>query len=791
MINKRNNKKEMNTLSNWKTYLKFLSRNKGYTAVELFGLSVSLMFVLIIAIYTWQELSTDQFQARKERIYLVGNENNPVFGAAVPYMIKERYPEVEKVCPMVIGQTSNTLLESGETKMNAHVAFMDSTFFDIFSFRLLQGDPKNALVPTSSAVLTESFARKMFGTEDVLGRSFSIDTLRFTVSGVVEDLKHSTIPEDTEVLLPWRVIKAFNPSLAPDKLGNAGSTICVVLAHEGADLKQRADDMCEWMKTFFWPYERGIWKEVRIETLDDFYFSGWGYGWPLHSGDRRFVLVLMSVGILILLFAVLNYINLTVAQAGFRAKEMATRRLLGSSRMELFWRLMSESILMCLAALLIAVWLVFLVKPVANDLLQTRLDLAVLTSPIWIGAILLFVVVVGSISGWLPATVISNAKPIEVVRGTLRTKTKMTYSKVFITFQNFITIVMLSCSIVMVLQILHMVHAPVGYNTKGLYWVEVYNLEGSQQLALRDKLSSISGVVKIGRTQGLPMLGSENKTSVYDDGGIKRNISFQQYPMDKECFELLGLKVVRDNQLANPRWYLNEEALRQMNLPQDAPSFTLEGQEPISIAGIVSDFREGNINQRIAPVMFRFMKPDEEAWLFLVQIEGDAYAVVNQMQDAYQELTGGFEMSGEFYDRTLQDTFYSQIRLAKIVGVFTVVAILISLLGLLAMSTYFIQQRSLEVAVRKVFGSDNKQILVQLIKTFLMYVVFAFVIAVPVAYYFMSDWLADYSYRITLNPLIFIAAGVFCLLISFLTVFYQSWHAANANPIDSFRNRNM
>ena len=779
----------MNLLLNWKTYLKFLSRNKGYTAIDLFGLSVSLMFVLIIAVYVWQELSTDQFQEKKERIYVVGNEEVPCLGAAIPYMMKERYPEIEKVCPIVFDQASNTLLESGETKMNAHVAFVDSTFFDIFSFRLLQGDPKNALVPTSSAVLTESFARKMFGTDEVIGRSFSIDTLRFTVSGVVEDLKHSTIPEDTEVLLTWRAVKEFNPSLAPDQLGNAGSTVCIALVHEGADLKQRADDMREWMKTFFWTYERDIWKEVRMETLDDFYFSGWGSNWPLHNGDRRFVLVLMSVGILILLFAVLNYINLTVAQAGFRAKEMATRRLLGSSRMELFWRLMSESVLMCLAALLIAIWLAFVVESFANDLLQTRLDLTILFSPVWLGAILLFVLIVGGIAGWLPATVISNAKPIEVVRGTLRVKTKMTYSKVFITFQNFITIVMLSCSLVMIFQIRHMIHAPLGYNTKGLYWVEVYNMEASQQLALRDKLQSISGVVKVGRTQGLPMLGSNNNTCVYNDGGIKRNISFQQYPMDKECFDLLGLQVIRDNQLANPRWYLNEEALRQMNLSQDAQSFAINDQEPIPIAGIVSDFREGNINQRIAPIMLRFLKPDEAVWVFLVQIEGDAYAVVNQMQDAYRELTGGAEMYGDFYDHTLQDTFQSQIRLAKIVGVFTVVAILISLLGLLAMSTYFIQQRSLEVAVRKVFGSDNRQILTQLIRTFLMYVVVAFVFAVPVSYYVMNNWLADYSYRISLNPLIFVIAGLFCLIISFLTVFYQSWHAANANPIESFRKR--
>ena len=253
----------MNVISNWKTYMKFLSRNKGYTAIDLFGLSVSLMFVLFIAVYTWQELSTDKFQEKKDRIYLVGQEMQPVMGAAIPYMMKERYPEIEKVCPMVIGQWTGMPVESDGTNLNADVMFADSTFFDIFSFRLLQGDPKNALVPTSSAVVSESFARKMYGTDDVLGRNFAIDTLHFTVSGVVEDFKHTAFPE-TDIILTWRMIKPFNPSLAPDQMGNAGGTTCAVLVHEGADFKQRANDIKEWFSTFFWPYERGIWKEGEL-----------------------------------------------------------------------------------------------------------------------------------------------------------------------------------------------------------------------------------------------------------------------------------------------------------------------------------------------------------------------------------------------------------------------------------------------------------------------------------------------------------------------------------------------
>lgn len=775
----------MKNLLDLKTFFKFLSRNKAYTAIDLFGLSVSLTFVILIAIYSAQEFSTDRFQEKGERVYFVGSEDVPCVGAAIPYMMKERYPEIEKVCPLVVNQFNGMKAESEGKKLNANLMFADSTFFDIFSFPLLQGDAHNALVAQNNVVVSQSFARKLFGTENVVGRGITVeDSLRMVVSGVVADLKHSTIPE-ADIIMPWRTVAAFNPSLAPDELNNAGSTTCAVLVHEGADFTSRAEDMLAWFKTFYWPYENEYWKEVRMETLANAYFSEWT-SWPLLHGDKTFVVVLVSVGVVILIFAILNYINLSVAQAGFRAKEMATRRLLGSTRAELFWRLIYESVLMCLFSLVVAIFLVLAIAPEAGNLLQVKLDMSVLLSPAWIGAILAFVLLVGGVAGWLPAMMISAVKPIDAVHGTFRRQTKMVFSKVFITFQNFITIIMLSCSLVMILQINHLLHAPLGYNTKGVYCMVPSNID---QQAFRDKLLSISGVNRVGISNGVPFLGSNNNTIPYvAPDGTKTNISFQQYPMDSTTFEILGLKLLRDNHLANPKWYLNEEAMRQMSLSPDATDFRL-GDETIPISGIISDFHEGNVIERVAPVMLRFKRSDEPGWFLVAELQGDMYGTVKQIEEAYSEMTGGLQIQSGFLDDALQESFDSQIRLAKIVGAFTIVAILISLLGLLAMSTYFIQQRSLEVAIRKVFGSDNEQIMVRLVRTFLTYVGIAFILAVPVAYYFMRDWLSDYEYRISLSPWIFLAAGLFCLLISFLTVAGQSWKAANKNPIESMRGR--
>ena len=759
----------MNNLLNFKSFFKFLGRNKAYTLIDVFGLSVSLMFVLLIAVYTVQEMSTDKFHTKADRIYLVGNENWMATGAAIPYKIKERYPEVEKVCPVVADNSSNIVVVSGDRKLKANVMFADSTFFDFFDFRLLQGTREQALAAGNYAVVSSSFARKMFGTDDPMGRKLVVgDTISATINGVVEDLLHSSIPE-ADVIVRWEQVRYLNWSLAPDQLGNAGSTSAFVLVREGSDFPSRAEDMAHWFKEFYWPYQYGTAKEVRILPLSEQYFAKAASYSSLRKGDWRFVIVLMSVGFLILIFAVINYINLTVAQAGFRAKEMATRRLLGSSRGELFMRLMLESTLLTFISLVIGVLLALAVVPFVNDLLQTHVYMSVLGSPVWLLALVSLTVVVGVLSGLLPAIIISSSKPIEVVRGTFRAKTKMVFSKFFIVFQNVITITMIAASIVMVSQIVHMINAPVGYNTKNL--LAMNSVDGRQLSAFVGELKGLSCVTVTATYQG-------------------QNISFQQFIMDKECYEMLGLEILRDNHLTTEGWFLNEQAIREMNLPEDAASFMLDRHEkPIAIAGIIRDFYcFGNVTTEMRPVMFRFLKDNETPWMILIETQGDPFAAKEAIGKVYEKVTG-LEFEAFFMDESLQNSFDSQIRLAKIVIVFSIIAILISLLGLLAMSTYFIQQRLQEVSVRKVFGSSNRQILVKLVFTFLNYVLIAFVIAIPIIMYFMKDWLSDYSYRIGLSPLIFIAAGLFCLVISFVSVFFQSYRAATSNPVDSFRHR--
>ena len=775
----------MNNLLNIKSFLKFLKGNKAYTAIDVFGLSVSLMFVILIAVYTVQELSVDKFHTDGDRIYVLTGDMGPVSGLPIAYNLKERYPEIEKVCPVISAGVAPQTVKRNETKLTAKVIATDSCFFNFFSFKLLEGDAKRALEDRGNVVLSRTFANKLFGTESPVGQSVVIgDSTSYMVGGVMEDIKNSTIPY-ADLLMRAERANEFNGSISMEHSGNAGAAVPFLMMKPGADLTPKIDDILSYFKESFWPYKQGMWKEVGLMPLHDMYFSGsQGFG-AVQFGNKRFVIVLLSVGILILIFAIFNYINLTVAQAGQRAKEMATRRLLGSSRKELFLRLMEESTLLTVLSFGIGWLLALAAVPFVNNLLQTKVDMWGTFTPVWIMAAIVLILLIGFLSGLLPAVLISSVKPIDIVRGTFRRQTKMVFSKIFITFQNGITIAMIAASIVMILQSRHLISAPLGYNTKNILEIKNHFANNSDRNAAIDEFGRQSFVKRVGLVAGMPLSGSNNQSADYEG----KFLGFQQFIMDSTAFNMLGYKIVRDNQLAENSWYVTQKAMKDMELPEDAPSF-LWNKEATPIAGIVSDFQQGNITDETRPAMVRInARKDVYPWSILVEVEGNTYTAYEKIRDIYKTASGGLDFDGTYLDEQVQRSFEAELRTTKIVSIFAGIAILISMLGLLAMSTYFIQQRSQEVAIRKVFGSDNRAILFRLIGSFLMYVGIAFVIATPAIWYFMSKWLSDYSYRISLNPLIFIAAGVFCLLISFVTVFFQSHKAANANPVNSIANK--
>ncbi|MDR2139652.1 MAG: ABC transporter permease [Tannerella sp.] len=784
----------MNTVLNFGTFLRYLKKNKIYTLINVFGLAVSLSFVILIALYVKRELSVDTFHRNAERIYLLGNEHNLDYNYRIGRLLPERYPEIEKVCPVIPFYMDLTCFSGEiEKKFKTRLVFTDTTFFSFFDFKLAGTPPQHALNDPDAAVISRTFARKAFGRDNPVGEKLRIgDSLVVTVRGVAEDLENSVIPYG-DIMVRIDNIRHFNSGMDSEDYSNAGYAYLFLMEKKGANLRAKTGDMASFFKEFFWIFQRGMYKEVTLTPLKEVYFSSIR-GHLLRHGDQKFVTILISIGLAILIFAMINYINLTVSQAAFRAREMAMRRLLGAARRELFARLIVECTLLCLLSFLIAAGIASVLSPHAVELLDIRQDrvsslpgslpLSELLTPAGLGVSLAVILIMGLISGWMPATIISNVNPLDITRGSLMRKNKMVFSKYFIILQHVITVMLLVAALTITLQTQYLIHAPLGYHTAGILATPTYYFENEEERdRFFDEAGQLAAVKRTGRAGGLPYQGDNNWTVSFNH----KNIGFQTLAGDPTCFDMFGFKKLHDYRSSNPEaTFFSRQAMKEAELEDGATEFRHDNGT-IHIAGVMEDIQIGNITFGRTPVMYFFLpEGDRRCRYILTEIQGNPSAGYRQVKQLYERITG-LEFDGKFIDERIEESFAAQRRTSKIILIFTGIAILISLLGLLAMSTYFIRQRTREIAIRKVHGAKNSEILIRLVRSFLTCVGIAFVIAVPVIGYIMHRWLEDYTYRIRLSPWIFIAVGAFCFLVSLFTVLWQSRIAANANPVKALK----
>lgn len=786
----------------FRSFFNFLGRNKLYAAINIFGLSVSLMFVILIADYTIRQFTSDNYHSKGDRIYVVGSETSLTNGYYLQKYLRDRYPEIETTCAVsVSGQSTNPTasVEIGQQKYTASVLYADTTFFRLFDFPLLEGNRDEALASRDNVVISESFARKVFGTFNPVGQAirFLDQDKAYVVSGVVRDIDRSVIPNQDIIMRAERITE-INMS-NNERMSNAGGAITFLLVHEGADFVSKIPDLVEYFKEFYWIYKGSVRKQVTLTPLREVYFSPLNDGWSLQSGSWAFVMILFGVGAVILLFAVMNYVNLTVAQTGFRAKEMAARRLLGASRGEIILKLILESTLMCVTALVFAFFLAAAVEPYAAQLVESKIDVWGDMTPVVAVCYALFIAALGVVAGIVPAMMVSRYKPVDIVRGAFRRRSKMVYGKVLIAIQNIITIVLLAVSLTIGLQIRHLIDTPLGYNTEDILDISTDIFSDRQQIAqFREELLREPCVEAVGLGCGTPHDGGNNNTMQY---GPDRMVSFQILLGDSTYFRMLGLEQLRDNHLAaggGNTWFVNQYALRALEIAEEATNFKVgeDYSENYNIAGVYRDFQLRSALDRPQALLLRNLGAAENMlgedgdypWNILVKTRGDKTVAYNKIREVFERVSEGIPFGGaQYIEQQIEDDYADQRRIMHIVGIFTLVAILISALGLLAMSTYYIQQKEQETAVRKVFGSTRGEVLGRLVGNFMRMVAVAFVIAVPVAWWLIERWLQDYSVRIRLTPWIFLAAGAFAAVVAFATVFWQSSRAANANPIDAIK----
>lgn len=754
------------------------------------------MFVIILANYAYNSATVDAYRKNADRIYVLGSEDNLGSAYKIQGRLTSRYPEIENTTAF-LNEIDN--FTYGDNKYAASVSAVDSSFLEIFSIKLLKGDAKTALASKNNILLSKSFAAKMFGKENPIGRVFHFEYCpqdSYVVSGVFEDFSNTILPK-TDIIADFTLANKGNNSLMEDGLNNAGMALIFILTKKGTDFQAKTADMLEYFKTFFWVYQPdGFDKEVKLIPLREVYFSPITDGNNLNRGQKKTYRLMLMLALIILAFAVTNYVTLSVAQAGFRSKEMATRQLVGASRGSIFRRMVMEAVIMTAISFIIGFLLAISAEPVAGRLLHTDVNIVGDLDIEHILTYLLLIALTGILAGVIPAAVISRSKPIEIVRGTLRRKTNMVYGKILIAVQNVISVALIAVAIVMTMQTRHMVNAPLGYNTKDILDVDLWGMKYSDQRALKSAFDQLSCVEKSGFAKGVPTTGGNNNTDEVGD----RRVSFQILKGDDDYFKILGIKLKdgTDIPISINRTYFNEEAFKECSTPDTAAVILIgkTGAEkyPWPSAGVVRNIKVFNGTREDVPLAVNNLGSFDDLnrdsirstpWGMIVKVVGDRKEAKERINAVYKSQTGIDLPQLNYLDEEVEEQFKKEKETATIVSIFAVIAMLISALGLLAISTYYIRQRRKDIAVRKVIGATSSEEIGRIVGSYMILVAVAFLIACPVAWYYMDKWLRNYTYRISLSPLIFIAAGLACALIAFIAIFFQTRAAANENPINS------
>ena len=797
-----------------KSYLKFLSRNKLYTAIEAVGLAVSLAFVILIGSYVVQQYEVAHESPRWKRTFVLGT--NEFLG--LTYWDKE---ELEMSIPEVEAATHMTLLwhpviQNGDQAILVSGIEADADFFRVFpEYHLLEGSLDD-FVGKDDILISESLSHKIAGlagndetvtpglTGSLIGQVIQVDKVDRTIKGIYTDFDEAFfMPADiiTNITATW----AAGQSKKFNSVGNYTTWFRVREDADLADVQAKVQALLHKNYDASWSAEKvDKWHAYRMDEA--FFFTGSSNGLT-RTGSAQMLRLLTLVVLLLLLSAVFNYVNLSLALTGKRAKEMATRRLLGADKTGILWKYIGESVAFTAVCFAAALLLADLLVPMMNSLVSTAdpdemmmglgdtsVRLSFLLTPGYILAYLAGILVLGVINGLLPAFAASRYQPIDVIKGTLRRRNKMVLSKVFIVVQNVLSVFLIAFALVMELQMRHMLTRPMHAASDNLFHIEYSAQDYDAMKLFKDKVEQLPFVTKAGVGRGIPGM-------IHMTVGIKvdeeHHVDMPVILCDSTYFQLLGLEVEEDfgHPLVHSLW-MSRSAFNAAAVSDTSTVFprriNVNGARPEFIGGVVADYptrpaSESVQNPNGGVIVTRVEELQYDKCL-LIGTTGEDKSYEDQILQAYREFrleTSGVEEPAWRYG-FVRDINRKQLapvqRTLRLVELFAVLAVLISLLGLLAMSTYFADENTKQIAVRKVFGSDVFQETRRTVRSYMALVGVACLIGIPLAVWAARLYLERFAYRVEGYGWVFVVAVVISLAIAFGTVLWQTLKAAKTNP---------
>jgi putative ABC transport system permease protein len=803
-------------LNLFKHSLRALRKQKAYVAINVFGLAIGLTVSLIISLYIINELSYDRYHKDGDRIYTVildayvsGQEIIGAYTAVPvgPTMARE-FPEVESYCRL--NPWGETVVKY-EDKIFTESRYVesDSTFFDFFSIRLLEGDPTTVLAEPYSVVLSKSSAEKIFESEDPLGKRLQIGTtpVMHKVTGIMEDFPSNTHFQ-ANILGSFSSNPRYNENFW---LSNSYHTY--IKLHPKAD----PDDVNTRFTELLYRYAAPEVKHFLNVDIEDFFLAGNRYNMflePLHNlktnpriefemvqaVDPKYFLIFGSIGLLILIIASINFMNLSTAQATKRAREVGIKKVSGSSRELLISQFLLETVILSVVAMIVAVGFTEIALPRVNNLFDINLSLWTSNSIFIFPALALGVILIGVLSGVYPAFFMSAFNPNEVLKG------KATNGRGSIFLRKGLTVLQLSISIILIVgtlimhrQINYMLDKDLGFDSDQILVLRRAEALGQQGESFKQELLQIPGILAVSRSTAVP--GRSNNNNGYSLN-IRPGESFllQSTWVDYDFLKTYGIGLSQgrffdpEMQTDNIACVINERTIRNFMLEDlDEVRFIPGTANPETaprrpVIGVVKDYHFESLRQEIEPSILILKNPSQTWGYVSIRLAGGGSAkVLNEIEKVWKSFTGGEPLPYLFLNQDLQRMYQQERQNASMSVAFTILAIIIATLGLFGLMSFTISQRTREIGVRKTFGASTSGIWFMISKEIFFLVTIATLIAWPVVYYVGSNWLENYHYRSSLNISDFLAGLIIAALIAVTTISYHALKAARMNPSISLR----
>ena len=801
-----------------KNYLKIalrnISRNKLYSGLNIVGLAIGLACCILILLYVHDELSYDRFHDNADNIYrvvptFVTQErtmnlatNAHVFGP----MLKDEFPEVlEYVRFTPYGGSPRVIEYENLSFSEERVLMADETVFTVFSFDMIKGNPKEALVNPNTIVLTEKMAEKYFGSEDPMGKSLKIDhDALYTVTGVIKNITSAShLRPDFLTSLSTRGLEP-PANLAQELLGNM-NYYTYVLLQEGTDYKEMEQKFTEGLHRHIDVIlkQLGGTAEIGLQPLTQIYLHSDRELESEQMGDITYVWLFSGIGIFILLLACLNFMNLSTARSANRAKEVSLRKVVGAQKSQLVRQFLGESLILTFISFVLSIIFVLISMPFFRNISGKDILLNSLLNPIILAGFAGLFLIIGLIGGSYPAFFLSAFKPVEVIQGTLKRGAKSSVLRiVLVSFQFAVSIILIIGTFTVNTQLKYVRSKNLGYDKEHVIVMQMRNTETQQKYeAIKEAIQRNPNVIDVSASTTSP-LGTSDFSAHHAVGKPSDEIiMFWAQMVDENYIDTYKMEMAQGRNFSKDftsdkeeAIIINEAAVKKLGwqdnpINQQIDRFTsMTERKPYTVVGVVKDYHFQSLHEEIEPMMLYNTSPYGSFSLLSVRVRPEnIQETIGFLETTWAQFDTQYPFEYSFVDDQYEDLYRTDVRLGNLFSYFTTLAILIGCLGLFGLTSFTTEQRTKEIGIRKVLGASIQGIIYMLVRDFTKWVFLAVVVAWPIGYLVMNNWLNNFAYRTNMGIWIFVSSALLALVISIVTVSYQSIKAALANPANSIR----